>query len=370
MYSRCWGVILVHLSSEDILHLRSGALFLACAVNPDWSDDQAKRNLVHMATRNVEPELRPVTDFDDDALIVAVGFVNNGLSLSELRPVGDEFITSIRLIERALGRPVDGLMPLAAANVNSLVPILAGMQLGLPTVDADPMGRVFPLLYQSVFTLAGLPAGPVAVTGPTGESALVDVTEPVRAERLVRALAAEFGGWAASAIYPMTAATLARTGVMGSVSRMIRIGKILESNASTQQKHDALRRSEGVRRIIRARVSDAEELSRPAPPGQPDRPSSVVLIEEGQGRIIQVEIQNELLMVMVDGAIEAVIPDIITMLHPEDASVASLEDLWVGNTLDIVVLPAADQWYTPAGLELAGPAAHGVLLSGQGRTRK
>ena len=109
-----------------------------------------------------------------------------------------------------------------------------------------------------------------------------------------------------------------------------------------------------------------EELSRPAPPGQPDRPSSVVLIEEGQGRIVQIEIQNELLMMMVDGAIDAVVPDIITMLRPEDASVASLEDLWVGNLLDIVVLPAAAQWYTPEGIQLVGPSAHDVRLSGRG----
>lgn len=363
-------VSLVHLSSEDVLHLRTGALFLACAVNPDWCDDQTKRTLAHMAYRGVEAELRSVEDLDEDALVVALGFVNNGLSLSELRPVGDEFVTSLRLVERAIGRPVDAIMPLAAANINSLVPVLTGMQTGLPIVDADPMGRVFPLLHQSVFTLAGLPAGPVAATGPTGESALLDLREPARAERLVRALAAEFGGWSATAIYPMSAATLARTGVIGSVSRMIRIGLILESALSTQQKHDALRRLEGVRRIIRARVSDVEELSRPSPPGQPDRPSSVVLIEELQGRIIQMEIQNELLMVMVDGAVEAVVPDIITILRPEDASVASLEDLWVGNTLDIVILPAADKWYTPAGIHLAGATAHHVALNRRGGRHK
>lgn len=350
------------LSSVDVGHLRTGALFLACAADPGWCTDQAERALAHMRAREIKPELRGVDEFDEDALIVSVGFVNNGLSLSELRPAGDEFATSLRLIEETIGRPIAGLMPLAAANVNSLVPILTGMQVGLPVVDADPMGRVFPLLHQSLFTLAGLSAGPVAATGPTGESAILDVDKPARAERLVRALAGEFGGWAAAALYPMSAGTLARSGVIGSVSRLIRIGEILDSGLSTLQKHEQLRRTEGVQRIIRARVSNVEGLSRPAPPGQPDRPSSVFLVEESQGKIVQIEIQNELLMLLVDGAIEAVLPDIITMLRPEDASVAGLDDLWVGNTLDIVVLPAAAQWYTPAGIDLAGPAAHHALL--------
>lgn len=360
----------MRLNSADIAHLRTGALFLACAADAGWCTDQAERTLAHMQAHGIEPELRAVDEFDGDELIVAVGFVNSGLSLSELRPSGDEFVTSLRLLEQTMGRPIDGLIPLAAANVNSLVPILTGMQMGIPVVDADPMGRVFPLLHQSTFTLAGLSAGPVVATGPTGETAILDVEKPARAERLVRALAGEFGGWAAAALYPMSAATLGQSGVIGSVSRLVRIGSILDSGRTTYEKHDELRRTEGVKRIIRARVSNVEGLSRPAPPGQPDRPSSIFLVEETQGKIVQIEIQNELLMVLVDGSVEAAVPDIITMLRPEDASVASLDDLWVGNTLDIVILPAAERWYTPAGIELGGPGAHHVLLRGRWEKRR
>lgn len=355
----------MRLDSDDVQHLLIGSRFLACAADPDWCQEQVHRTLAHMSAHGVDPELRAARDFDDDALIVALGFVNSGLPLSDLRPVGDEFATSLRLVERAMGRPVSGVMPLAAANVNALVPFLTSLQTGVPVVDADPMGRVFPLLYQSVFTLAGLSAGPIGATGATGESAVLDVTAPRRAERLVRALAGEFGGWSATALYPMPAATLARCGITGSVSRMVRIGRLLASTRGVPEKHAALQRTEGVRRIIRATVSDVAGLSRPAPPGQPDHPSSVVLVEESQGRIVQLEIQNELLMVMVDGDVVSVVPDIITMLRPEDASVASLEDLWVGNTLDIVILPAAPQWYTPEGLELVGPAALHVWAKGR-----
>lgn len=357
----------MRLSAEDVRHLRTGALFLACAADPEWCDEQQDRILARMEGGDTAPELLGVEEFDEDALVAAVGFVNNGLPLSELRPAGDEFVSSVELLERELGRRIEGLFPLAAANVNSMVPLLTGMQLDRPVVDADPMGRVFPLLFQSVFTLAGLPAGPLAATGPVGESAFLRVREPRRAERLVRALAEEFGGWSATALYPMTASDLARTGVLGSVSRMVRIGRILDSDASASAKHQQLRRSEGVRRIIRARVADVAGLSRPAPAGEPDHPSSVVLIEESQGRFVQLEIQNELLLLMVDGTPEAVIPDIITMLHPDDGRVASLDDLWVGNTLDLVVLPAAGQWYTPEGRRLAAPETLHSLLPDRGR---
>lgn len=357
----------MRLSTDDIQHLRTGAMFLACCPDPEWCDEQTARIVSYMARSGESPDLVEVTDLPADALVVSLGYVNNGLPLSDLRPVGDEFSTSLELVEDALGQKVSGIMPLAGANINALVPAMTALQLGIPVVDADPMGRVFPLLYQSVFTLAGLPAGPVGATGPNGESALLDVENPLRAERLVRALAGEFGGWSATALYPMTARLLHEHGILGSVSRMIRIGRVLNAAISVPEKHAELRRAEGVRRIIRARVSDTAGISRPAPPGQPDNPSTVVLIEESQGRIVQIEIQNELLLLLVDGDVIAAVPDIITMLRPEDGSVASLNDLWVGNQLDIVVLPAPAQWYAPAAVDLVGPAALHVWLQTRGR---
>lgn len=345
------------LNSEDIGHLTTGANFNACAADPDWCREESDRALALMRRTGRALELRPIEEFDADALIVAVGFVNNGLPLSDLRPVGDEFQKSLGLIEEALGRTVDGLMPLAAGNVNAIVPIVTGLQLDLPIVDADPMGRILPLVDQTVFTLAGLSAGPVAATGAAGESALVNVMEPARAEQILRALARAFGGWAATATYPMRAETLGRTGVIGSISRMLRIGQILESPLETPRKYDALRRFVKVRQIIRARVSNSTWLAPSGAPGQVGHPSSLVFIEEGQGRIIQVELQNELLMVMIDGAVRAVVPDLITMLRPDNGSVASLEDLWAGNMIDIVVMWGAEQWYTPEGIRLAEPAA-------------
>lgn len=354
------------LDSDSVRKLRTGALFLACAADHDWCDEQAARTIAYMQQHRSTAILVKPEELAPSDLVVALGFVNSGLPLSDIRPVGDEFLRSLKLVEEALGTPAKAIMPLAAANVNALVPVLSSMQLGLPVVDADPMGRVFPLLHQTVFTLAGLPAGPIGATGPAGDSALLNVTSPARAERLVRALAGEFGGWSATALYPMSAAEVASNGILDSVSRMIRIGTILDSDRSTEEKHARLRSSEGVTRIIRARVSDVTGLSRPAPPGQPDVPSSVVLVEEAQGRIVQLEIQNELLMVMLDGSVIAMMPDIITMLKPEDGSVAGLHNLWVGNTVDIVVLPSAPAWYSPEGTALVEPDALHLWLHARG----
>lgn len=358
---------MTQLTDADLLHLATGSQFLACSVDADWLAEAFERVRAQLELGHSLPEFVAADELDDSEHVVSVGFVNNGLPPSDLHPVGDEFVRSVRELQTELGVTFSGLIPLAGANINVIVAVETAMLLGVPVIDADQMGRVFSLLYQSVFTLAGLAAGPLAATGPTGESAVVRVTEPLRAERLVRALASEFGGWSATALYPMTVAKLRAHGLHGTLSRNIRIGSILHSPDPLDRKYRRLISEEGIRRIIHARVTDVTGLSRPAPPGQPDRPSSVIFEEVGSGRIIQLEIQNELLMLMVDGAVEAVMPDIITMVDPDGARVANFEDLWVGHRLDLMMLPAAPEWYTDTGLELAGPDAHHILLRNRHR---
>lgn len=345
------------LTPDDVRHLCTGATFVGCMVPHDTCLLYRDLILDHMDDVHEAPVLTAVGDLDETAMTTSLGYVNKGLMFSEMIPVGDEFETALHTLERQLSAPIQGLYPLAAASVNALVPIYVSLRTGLPVIDADPMGRVFPLLQHTTLTLAGMSAGPIGLTGPTGETAAVHVESPSRAELIVRALASEFGGWAATASYPISVALLARHGIRGSLSRLIEIGKVLSDHRQTQAKYAALTDLVGLRKVIRGRVIEVEGLSRPSVPGIPDRPSSVTLVDEARGRIVRMEIQNEILMLLVDGAVQAVLPDVITMVRPEDASVAGLEDLWVGNKIDLLSFPAPAPWYTPAGLALVEPIA-------------
>ncbi|WP_242086279.1 DUF917 domain-containing protein [Microbacterium lacticum] len=358
------------LTSVDVRHLCTGAMFVACTIDHESAKQYRDTTLSLIERIGEGPVLVSADGLDPGDMTTSIGFVNRGLMFSEMIPVGDEFETALKLLQERLGVPLRGIFPLAAASVNAMVPVNVAVQTGLPLVDADPMGRVFPLVSQTTLALAGLSAGPIALTGPTGETAVVDVVAPARAERIVRALASELGGWAATASYPVTATQLQAHGVIGSISRLIEIGEILDSALHTQAKYAQLTTLLGMRKVIRARVTDVEGLSRPSVPGLPDRPSSATLVDEAQGRIVRLEIQNEILMMLVDGAIQAVVPDVITMVRPEDASVASLDDLWVGNKLDLISFPAAAQWYSPEGRALVEPMAmHVVGPARAGRVR-
>jgi len=65
---------------------------------------------------------------------------------------------------------------------------------------------------------------------------------------------------------------------------------------------------------------------------------------------------------LVDGAIAAAVPDMVTLLNSEHGTVVTLDDVRVGNVVDVLTYPAAAQWYSPAGLDLAEPTAFGIPL--------
>jgi DUF917 family protein len=73
------------------------------------------------------------------------------------------------------------------------------------------------------------------------------------------------------------------------------------------------------------------------------------------GRIIQ----NENLMLFVDGSPVAIVPDLIMNLHLETGEPITTETLRYGQQIATIGLPAHDLMKTPRALEVVGPKAFG-----------
>lgn len=348
------------LTSDDVEHFSAGANFLACHIDP--TAVLAYEDMIKRALPTGDVRLVSVGELDPDDLVIALGFVTQGLAIADMPPVGDEFIGCIRAVEKKLGKRVSAVYSLAAGNINGMVPLMAGLQTGLPVVDSDPMGRVLPLISQTTLSLGGVGISPIAVMGMTGEQATLEVSNPHRAETLVRSLVIELGGWAATAMYPCTARALREHGVHGTMTRLIKIGEILGGGGSVESKYVQLVDLLNATRITRARVRHMESFSREKELGLPTQTTSLTLVDESTGQIVRLEIENEILLVLVDGAVAAAVPDIITLLNAEFGHVVNLDDVRVGHLLDVLMIPASPKWYTGAGLELAGPPAFGLPL--------
>ncbi|WP_165781502.1 DUF917 domain-containing protein [Streptosporangium minutum] len=306
----------------------------------------------------------PVVDagaLPPETLSVAISLYGSTTALGEQLPGGDEPRRVVHALERRLGRKAGAVVALNLAAENALLPVITAALLGVPLVDGDGTGRVFPLIEQTTFTLGGVAATPLELAGPTGDLVGLD-TEPDRVEELARPLVLALGGWALAACYPMSAGVLSRVLVPGTVSRLLAAG--------VPGAPRSLAAPYGVRTLCRGRITEVggstgygRHPSAPSLPSLPSLPSSILVQEsEGLGRLVRLEAHNEIVLALADGAVAAMAPDQICMISALDGVVVDVDKAYPGLEVEVMVVRAAPAWHTERGRALGGLRAFGVPL--------
>src|SRR6478752_5399579 len=109
-----------------------------------------------------------VDELPGDGLIMPCGGVGAPLVGLEKIEAGDEGERLRDLMQRHTGRTVAALMAGEIGGGNGLVPVAWAARMGLPVVDADGMGRAFPLVSQVTMELAGISPCPAVMTDERG----------------------------------------------------------------------------------------------------------------------------------------------------------------------------------------------------------
>jgi len=311
-----------------------------------------------MATRG-DVRLVPPGSLPESAQCLAIGFIGSPTIQSEKLPMVGQFAEAVRVAERRLGHEVGALAALNAAGVNALAPLLAATELGLPVADADGMGRIFPNVERSVFTLAGLDVGPCTLAGAQGDVMIIEPAGNMRAEALIRPATVALGGWCVAVLYPMSAGLLARHGIHGSVSRVLDVGRTLRrAAASDEPRGHRLAAGLGGRLLASGIVA---EVHRPSRRGFPSGAVIVTDLDDPD-RSVRLETQNEYMLALADGVPLAAVPDLICTVDHDTGEPVDIERLHYGHVVDVITLPAAPAWHTAAGLALAGPETFGYAL--------
>jgi DUF917 family protein len=171
---------------------------------------------------------------------------------------------------------------------------------------------------------------------------------------MARSAAACFGGVCAGALYCMPALEARDAAISGSLSRAVRIGEALSADAVSQcldvlcELHDAVVLLEGSVVSVERRAEDGFVHG------------SATIREASLGaRQLRLELQNEFLLAIEDGAVRAAVPDLISVLSTDTGKPIATERLRRGEQVVVVATPAPALWLSPAGLAVAGPAAFG-----------
>jgi DUF917 family protein len=294
-------------------------------------------------------------DLPDDALIMPCGLVGSPAIASEKIWGGDEGRILRNAVERLHTEPVAALMCYSQGGANGLLPVMWAARIGLPLVDADGMGRAFPELQQQAMHLAGVPASPVVVTDGRGNAQVLYCAGDAWAERMARSAAACFGGVCAGALYCMTALEARDAAISGSLSRAVGIGAALSEGDAVRERIDALCDLHDAVVVIEGMVVNVERRA----DGGFVRGSATIREAASGARELRLELQNEFLLAVEDGAVRAAVPDLISVLSLDTGKPIATERLGRGERVVVIAMPAPDRWLSPAGLSVVGPAAFG-----------
>jgi uncharacterized protein len=294
----------------------------------------------HGPVRVVRPEDLPPGD-----LVMPCGMVGAPMIAAERVWNGDEGGVLRDAVETLLARAVGALMCFEIGGANGLLPVTWAARIGLPLLDADGMGRAFTDLHIQAMGLAGIPATPVVLADGRGNTVVVHAADDRWADRLARDSAASLGGVCAGAVYCMTAEEAARGTIAGSLSHALELGSAI-----------AAREAIGELILGEGRIIDVERrLS-----GAVGRSSATVQgTGNDAGRQLRLEMQNEFMLVLEDGAVRAAAPDIVCVLGSDSGAPIATERIQYGDRVKVFASPAPPPWRSAAGLALAGPAAFG-----------
>ncbi|PZQ48936.1 MAG: DUF917 domain-containing protein [Rhodovulum sulfidophilum] len=349
------------LDSQDLADLAVGAAFLGTGGggDPYVGRVMAQRCLDEGLTIDlVDP-----SDLADDDFVIPTAMMGAPTVLVEKIPSGEEAITSLRRLEKRLGKTATATMPIEIGGINSTIPLLVGARLGLPVVDADGMGRAFPQLQMETFGVYGVTACPMVVSNEWGECALIETPDNAMMEWLSRGVTIRMGGCSYIAEYPMSGADVKRTAIPRTLSLAIELGRVLR-NAKEAHRNpfDALLSflpetlyTYG-RIIFSGKVSD---ILRETKNGWSMGRARIEGFAPWAGTM-EIEIQNENLIARIDGRVAAIVPDLICVMDSETAEPITTEGLRYGQRVTVLAVSVPAIMRTPEALAVFGPACFGL----------
>ena len=342
------------MSWEDVEDLSVGGTFLATG---GGGDPYIPRLMVKQAMAEFgNPVLADVSDLDPDGLVLNTALMGAPSVFTEKIPAAGQFTRSLTMLADFLGKEVVGVMPLEVGGMNSVVPLVTALELGLPFVDADLMGRAYPQLEMTVLTLAGIGCTPLALADEKGNRLIIETTDNLLAEKLARTAVTQLGLADALSCYPVTARQLQEHGILGSLSYSMELGKRLRAVQRGEAGSYATFLEYAKARVyFTGKVIDIDRRT------SAGWTFSTVVLEHlnDPSRVMRLEVQNENLIAFENGVPVLTVPDLICTLDSETAAPVTCEAVSYGMRLDVVGLACLPKWNQPGLLELVGPRVFG-----------
>ncbi|SOD12740.1 DUF917 domain-containing protein [Pedobacter xixiisoli] len=296
-------------------------------------------------------------ELDNDALVVPVAAFGAPMILVEKLFSAEEFYNAFDMMENYLGRKIDAVMPVEAGGLNGIIPFAVAAKKRIPIVDADGMGRAFPRLEMTTFTLHGIPASPITQADEKGNRNLYHTIDNTWGETLVGATTIQMGGSCAVTCYSMSGAEVKKSAVHDTISYAKILGEsVLNAKKNQLNPISALMQQTQAFKLFSGKISN---ISMKTEGRWNTGICEIDGLEEDNGSKMEIDFQNEFLIAKKNGEPAAITPDLIVLLDAENAHPITAETIQYGTRVIVIGIKADKQWRTAAGIVLGGPEKFG-----------
>ncbi len=306
--------------------------------------------------KGAQPLLDPLT-LADDALVCVAGNIGAPTVSIEKLPEGTEMYRALRLLEEHIDRQFDAIAIAEIGGANSMQPLIAGLQAGIPTIDTDSMGRAFPEIQMSSFLFgSSATVAPFAMVDAADNAVVIpSAVSDKWSEKMARNIAVSMGARAGLVSTIMSGEQVKESGIHYVMTLAHHLGhQVLEAQ---EQKSD-------VPQVV-ADVLDGEVLFRGKIADVNRRTTKgfargSILIQSFAGTDkLEIEFQNEFLIAYLNGEVVVTVPDLICMVTDDTGEPVTTELLRYGTRVCVIAVPAPEQLKTPVALDVVGPGAFG-----------
>lgn len=300
-----------------------------------------------------EIELISPDEVPDDALVAPSSMMGAPTIMVEKICSGQEPTNTYDALVKELGQELYATMPIEAGGVNSMVQFLLAATRGLPVIDADIMGRAFPEMQMTTFSLAGISGTPMVIADEKGNAVTIRAIDNNWMERISRNATSVMGGYTVVASYSCTGAQMKEHCIPYTLSQCESIGRIIREAREAHADPIAaiLNETKGYK-LFQGKIADVERKT----DGMFVRGQATFTgIDADKGSELIVKFQNENLIALRDGKPVCTTPDLICSLDVETGFPITTEGLKYGARAIVIGIPCAPQWRTAKGLEVVGP---------------
>lgn len=308
--------------------------------------------------RGAKIELMPLEALPDDAWVGEVGGIGAPVVGVEKIEEGGECYRAMLGVEEAAGVKMTAVISGEIGGANSMEPIITAAYAGLPVVDGDGMGRAFPEVQMTTFFINGAKASPGAIADEKGNVVVFrHVVDMFWLEKFARDIAVDMGAGAGFAVAPMSGEFVRRNAVPGTVTQALDIGNtIIRARAKHQNVVEKIVAETGAKLFFTGKITDIERVLRG---GFARGMAKIAGTGDWAGSEASIAIQNENLVLWIDGEPVIMVPDLIMNLELDTGEPITTEMLRYGQRVAVIGLPVHDLMKTPHALEVVGPKAFG-----------